>query len=234
MKSKAIPVLAEQIKLFNRSLNLEGGIPEGISVLNPFQSDERVFEWSDAFYDRFYSDSNKRKLMLGINPGRLGAGQTGIPFTDTKRLFEYMGTGSPDNLMHESSSAFIYRMIDAFGGVDVFYQRFLVSSVCPLGFVMEKNGRQLNFNYYDSSALQLAVTPFIEKSMESQLSWPICRDEVFCLGTGKNTRFMEELNAKHRWFKRVVPLEHPRFIMQYKSKLMDAYIGKYIEALGGN
>jgi hypothetical protein len=67
--------------------------------------------------------------------------------------------------------------------------------------------------------------------MESQLSWPICRDEVFCLGTGKNKAFLEGLNEKHGWFKRVVPLEHPRYIMQYKSRLVDAYIDKYIQAL---
>jgi hypothetical protein len=231
MKSKAIPVLAEQIKLFNRSLNLEGSIPEGVSVLNPFQSDERVFEWSDAFYNHFYADSNKRKLILGINPGRLGAGQTGIPFTDTKRLYECLGIGASDNLIHESSSAFIYRMIEAYGGAEVFYQRFLISSICPLGFVMERKGGAVNFNYYDSPELQKAVTPFIVQCMESQLSWPICRDEVFCLGTGKNKAFLEGLNEKHGWFKRVVSLEHPRFIMQYKSRFVDAYIEKYIEAL---
>jgi hypothetical protein len=231
MKSKAIPVLAEQIKLFNRSLNLEGSIPEGVSVLNPFQSDERVFEWSDAFYNHFYADSNKRKLILGINPGRLGAGQTGIPFTDTKRLYECLGIGASDNLIHESSSAFIYRMIEAYGGAEVFYQRFLISSICPLGFVMERKGGAVNFNYYDSPELQKAVTPFIVQCMESQLSWPICRDEVFCLGTGKNKAFLEGLNEKHGWFKRVVPLEHPRYIMQYKSRLVDAYIDKYIQAL---
>ena len=102
----------------------------------------------------------------------------------------------------------------------------------PLGFVMEKKGGSVNFNYYDSPALQQAVTPFIEKCMESQLSWPICRDEVFCLGTGKNKAFLEGLNEKHGWFKRVVPLEHPRYIMQYKSSQVDAYIAKYLLALG--
>jgi len=231
MKSKAAPDLAHQIKQFNRNLNLGIPLPAGVSVLNPFKNDERVFEWSDSFYNRFYADNNKRKLILGINPGRLGAGQTGIPFTDTKRLYECLGIGSSDNLIHESSSAFIYRMIESYGGADLFYQRFLISSICPLGFVMEKKGGLINFNYYDSPALQLAVTPFIEKCMETQLLWPICRDEVFCLGTGKNKAFLEGLNEKHGWFKRVVSLEHPRFIMQYKSRFVDAYIEKYIEAL---
>jgi len=28
----------------------------------------------------------------------------------------------------------------------------------------------------------------------------------------------------------VIPLEHPRFIMQYKSKSKDLYVKKYIDA----
>jgi len=40
------------------------------------------------FYTKFYSDCKPRQLVLGINPGRFGAGATGIPFTDTRRLNE--------------------------------------------------------------------------------------------------------------------------------------------------
>jgi hypothetical protein len=225
--------IADKIKSFNRGLKLDNRLPKGISVLNPFQDNAEVFGWSDAFYDRFYSDSQKRHLILGINPGRLGAGQTGIPFTDTKRLFECFGLGSESNLTHESSSAFVYRMIDAFGGAADFYSRFLVSSVCPLGFVMDKKGKQVNFNYYDSPALQKAVSPFIVRCMEEQLSWPIERDRVFCLGTGKNLKFLQDLNNKYRWFGSIVPLEHPRFIMQYKAPRVDEYIDKYVQALQG-
>jgi hypothetical protein len=191
-----------------------------------------VLAWSEAFYDRFYGDTQARRLILGINPGRLGAGQTGIPFTDTKRLYEYFGLGDSENQTHETSSAFIYRVVDAFGGSKHFYKQFLVSSVCPLGFVYAKNGKEVNFNYYDSPELQKAVTPFIVRCMEKQLAWPINREVVYCLGTGKNLAFLNELNKTHRWFQRVVPLEHPRYIMQYKSKQVDSYIAKYLEVLG--
>lgn len=220
--------LTESIKSFNRNLTINTKLPKGISVLNPFQDNARVFDWSDGFYDLFYSDCSSRRLVLGINPGRLGAGQTGIPFTDTKRLFEYFGFGSSDNLTHEASSAFVYRMIDSFGGPELFYSRFLVSSVCPLGFVINRKGRDLNFNYYDSPQLMQAVTPFIVQKLEEQLKWPIDRSVVYCLGTGKNLDFLDGLNEKHRWFRRIEALEHPRYIMQYKSSRMDWYIEKYI------
>jgi hypothetical protein len=215
---------ASEIKRFNRSLAIKQALPNGIGLLHPYRDDHRVLAWSDAFYDRFYADTQARHLILGINPGRLGAGQTGIPFTDTKRLFEYFGLGDSDNLTHETSSAF--------GGAEHFYKQFLVSSVCPLGFVSVKNGKEVNFNYYDSPELEKAVTPFIVRCMEKQLSWPINREVVYCLGTGKNLAFLNELNKAHRWFHRILPLEHPRYIMQYKSKHADDYIAKYLEALG--
>jgi hypothetical protein len=222
---------ASEIKRFNRSLAIEAALPPGIDVLHPFRDGNLVLTWSDAFYDRFYTDLQTRHLILGINPGRLGAGQTGIPFTDTKRLFEYFGLGDGENLTHETSSAFIYRVVDAFGGAEHFYKQFLVSSVCPLGFVSAKNGKEVNFNYYDSPELQKAVIPFIIRCMEKQLSWPINREVVYCLGTGKNLVFLNELNKAHRWFQRVVPLEHPRYIMQYKSRQVDVYIAKYLKVL---
>ena len=32
----------------------------------------------EAFYSKYYSDSNERILVLGINPGRFGSGITGM------------------------------------------------------------------------------------------------------------------------------------------------------------
>jgi hypothetical protein len=223
--------LANRIKSFNRRLEITERLPKGVAVMNPYRDHEYALEWSDAFYERCFNDLQSRRLILGINPGRLGAGQTGIPFTDTKRLYEYFGLGSEEDLTHETSSAFVYQMIDAYGGVDAFYKRFLISSICPLGFVIAKNGKELNFNYYDSPALQKAVTPFIIRSIEEQLSWPVSREVVYCLGTGKNLKFLAELNLAHGWFERIVPLEHPRYIMQYKAKLIEDYILKYLQAL---
>ena len=55
-------------------------------------------------------------------------------------------------------------------------------------------------------------------------------DTCFCLGTGKNEKFLIALNAKHNFFGRIIAVEHPRFIMQYRSKRMHEYIAKYLEA----
>lgn len=227
MKHKTI---AAWMRQFNRELDMTVKLPAKIVVMNPFKENPLALKRADEFYNRFYSDKAERSLILGINPGRLGAGETGVPFTDTKRLWENIGIGSGQQLTHEPSSAYVYRMIEAYGGVDSFYKQFLISSICPLGFLIDNNGKWVNYNYYDSPALIRAVEPFIIAMMERQLQLPIDRDVVFCLGTGKNFHCLERLNSAHGWFKQIVTLEHPRYIMQYKSREVEAYIEKYLRA----
>ena len=170
-----------------------------------------------------------RHLILGINPGRFGAGVTGIPFTDTKRLEEKCGIIIPVQETYETSSVFIYDMIDEYGGVQKFYSDFYINSVCPLGFTSTgKNGKQVNYNYYDTRNLTEAVYGFMIESINRQLEFGIERDVCFCLGAGKNFKFLSELNNKFQIFKRVIPLDHPRFVMQYKSKQKHIYIENYI------
>jgi hypothetical protein len=180
------------------------------------------------FYTKFYNDNNPRHLILGINPGRFGAGSTGIPFTDTKRLGE-LGISLPGINTHEPSSAFIYEMIDAYGGPEKFYSDFYISAISPLGFTHPgKNGKQVNYNYYDSSMLTQAVYGFMKEKLEEQLEFGIIRDICYCLGTGKNYVFINEMNMKYGYFGEVIPLEHPRFIMQYKTKQKEQYISRYL------
>jgi hypothetical protein len=116
--------LAEQINNFNRSLELDAELPEGISVMNPFH-DPTAFGLSKAFYDLYFSDNTKRVLILGINPGRLGGGTTGIPFTDPVKLHDICGISNEMKKVTEPSAGFIYDMIDAFGGPSSFTPNFL-------------------------------------------------------------------------------------------------------------
>jgi hypothetical protein len=62
-----------------------------------------------------------------------------------------------------------------------------------------------------------------------------CRADIaFCLGSGKNYDYLSRLNDEFRFFGQLVALEHPRFIMQYKSKDKDDYIDKYLRLLAGS
>ena len=99
---------------FNKHLNFRNKLPEKIQVMNPFKENGESLLISEKFYTKFYSDNNKRKFIIGINPGRFGAGVTGIPFTDTKRLIDKCGIEINTTTTHEPSSAFIYELIEKY------------------------------------------------------------------------------------------------------------------------
>jgi hypothetical protein len=224
-------MFADNVISFFNELIYKGSLPPGISVMNPFRDNPEIMHVISRFYRKFYNDDKPRHLIMGINPGRLGAGVTGIPFTDTKRLEEKCGLSIPGLLTFETSSVFVYEMIEAFGGVEKFYAEFFISSVSPLGFTsVSRKGKVINYNYYDSKILQEAVLDFVIESLSKQLDFGIKRDVCFCLGTGQNYKFMLELNTRLSIFGKIVPLEHPRYIMQYKSKQKQLYIKKYLEA----
>ncbi|HRH39856.1 MAG TPA: DUF4918 family protein [Flavobacteriales bacterium] len=209
-------------------------LPEDIGVLDPFNGDhaEEVRRIVTTFHKKFFSDDRERVLMLGINPGRLGAGSTGLSFTDTKRCESDLGIPVNGLRTHEPSSDFFYRMIRAAGGAEVFQSKVYVHAVCPLGFVKAgPKGGDINLNYYDDIALEKAVTPFIEAWLRTLVGCGMRTDVVFCIGTGKNATFFTKLNERLKLFDRIVALEHPRFIMQYKAKQLDAYVSKYVSAL---
>ncbi|HLN55998.1 MAG TPA: uracil-DNA glycosylase family protein [Bacteroidales bacterium] len=220
---------AEKAISFFQNLEFTGSLPEGIHIMNPFRENPDIMPLIAQFFRKFYNDERNRHMILGINPGRFGAGSTGIPFTDTIRLTEKCGLTLPGTRTFETSSAFIYEMIDAYGGTEQFYSDFYISAISPLGFTREGKHKQVNYNYYDSTALTKAVSGFMKKTLQDQLAFGIERDACFCLGTGKNYKFLNELNEKESYFGLIVPLEHPRFIMQYKSKQKQDYIRKYIE-----
>ena len=70
------------------------------------------------------------------------------------------------------------------------------------------------------------------ESLQRQLAFGIRRDACFCFGMGKNAAFIEKLNDRYGFFEKIVPLEHPRYIAQYKWKERREYINKYISLFG--
>ena len=222
---------AERFIEFNELLDFTGQLPSGINILNPFRVNADVLPISSAFYRKYYNDTKPRHIILGINPGRFGGGVTGIPFTDTKRLTNECGISFTGINTHEPSSVFIYEMIAAYGGCKQFYADFYINSLCPLGFtISDANGKVKNYNYYDSKELTNAVYDFIIENIKKQIALGIETDICYCFGTGKNEKFLRALNEEHAFFGEIVALEHPRFIMQYKSKSKQQYIDKYINA----
>ena len=214
---------AKQVIKFYDSLNLDVSLPEKVNILNPF-SNEEVKEIIKEFYLKFYNNSRKRIFVLGINPGRFGAGVTGVTFTDPINLLKYCKIKNNLIKKHELSSQFIYKVINTYGGVKKFYSKFYLGAVSPIGFV--KNGK--NINYYDLNNIN-QIEGFIVENIIKQIGFGAIRKVCICLGEGKNYRLLKNFNEKYGFFEEIIPLPHPRFIMQYKRKKLDDYVKLYIK-----
>ncbi|HEY6162765.1 MAG TPA: uracil-DNA glycosylase family protein [Bacteroidia bacterium] len=222
---------ADRVISFNKQLEFNGKLPRGVRIMNPFRENDHALEISSAFYKKYYNDNRERKIILGINPGRFGAGITGIPFTDPKRAVEKCGLRYQGDPAHEPSSVFVYEVIEAYGGPEKFYGDIYINSICPLGFTARnEKGREVNYNYYDQPSLVKTVRHFIIDNIKKQIALGVETKVCYCFGTGKNESFLRKLNQEHCFFENIIALEHPRFIMQYKAKSKTQYIDKYLRA----
>ncbi len=215
--------LTDNILNFLFNLQLQFKLPKDIEVLDAHKRKD-VQQACTSFYKKYYSDKNKRHLLVGINPGRFGGGVTGIPFTDPIRLEKVCGIENDFQKKQELSSVFIYEMIDVFGGAEKFYAQFYISAVSPLGFV--KHGK--NLNYYDDELLLKSIQPFVINCMQKQIAFGLKTDVCFCIGKGENLKYLQNLNLKYKWFDAILAVPHPRFIMQYKLKRKEEFIQRYI------
>ncbi len=222
---------SEKVIDFNKNLKFSDKLPKGYLVLNPFIENIETLEIMQNFYKKFYNDNIKRKFIIGINPSRHGAGVTGVPFTDTKRLFSECGIKMNSAHTHELSSVFMYDMIAKYGGVHKFYSNFYINSPFPLAIVREKEkGKFLNANYYDDKTLFSMLKSYMIYTMNMHFSFGLENSEVIILGK-KNAEFLKLINKEAKLFDKFTILEHPRYIMQYKSKNKNEYIDKYLNVL---
>lgn len=210
---------------FYNEISLAIPLPE-IGVMNPY-SNPVTFDLVKQFFQKYYADHQPRTFIFGINPGRYGAGLTGISFTDPINLEKFCCIPNHLPKKHELSSIFIYQVIEAYGGAEQFFRKFFITAVSPLGFV--KDGK--NINYYDQPDLREAVTPFAVKCLKNQLEFGANTKVAICLGGDKNFKFLNAINSELKLFKEIIPLEHPRFIMQYRRKSINEFLRKYLIAL---
>ena len=97
----------------------------------------------------------------------------------------------------------------------------------PLGFV--KNG--INLNYYDDPALAASLRPWIIQMFREQLLFAGRQEACICIGGEKNYKYLKGINDECGFFDRILPLAHPRFIMQYRRKQVQDYVRQYLAAL---
>lgn len=229
---------AEKILKFNDSLSrLFLYLPAEFAVINPFSGEqkEQIRKITTAFYQKYYNDNHPRRLILGSSPARRGSAVTGVPFEDAKHLQSETGIFIDNFYINQSSSGFLYDVIREYGGCQKFYNDFYMNFVFPLGIVrINSKGNEVNCNYYENKKLQKALEPFIVSAIRNQIGFGIDTSVCYCIGSGENYRFLSDINKKHNFFDTIVPLEHPRFVMQYNSKNKDIFIEKYINAFSKN
>jgi len=227
--------IADQILKFNDMLSRELFVlPTEFKVVNPFNGDQKelVEKITNEFYKKYYNDNRPRRLILGSSPSRRGTSITGVPFEDAKHLQQETGIFIDKFYVNQYSSEFLYDVIREYGGCNKFYNDFYMNFVCPLGIVRTNSkDKEVNCNYYENKKLQNALYPFIIKSIQSYIDLGIDTSICYCIGSGENYKFLSEINKKYNFFDTIIPLEHPRFIMQYNSKHKDIFIEKYINAL---
>jgi hypothetical protein len=235
MRKNDTSTFGERLAAFYEGLRLEALLPSGIEAMNPY-TQAHTQDCVRKFCTEFYNDNTPRVSVWGINPGRFGGGVTGLSFTDPVILREVCGIETHVSSPRELSAEYVWRVIAEYGGAGKqgavrFFSRFFLTALCPLGFIRRTEKSVVNYNFYDDKALFATVKPFIQATMQEQCDLGIRRDVAVCFGTGKLHAAFEAINAEHCFFDRIIPLEHPRFIMQYRRKQLQEYLDKYVETL---
>lgn len=201
-------------------------------IINPYDgNNEQIKQITEKFYKKFYNDNKKRRIILGSNPARRGTAITGIPFEDAAHLQQETGIFIDNFYINKSSSNFLYDAINEYGGCKKFYSDFYMNFIFPLGIAkIGPRGTESNYNYYDIKKFEDKFEKYIVNSIKEMLEFNIDTSICYCIGSGKNYEYLVKLNKTYNFFNRIIPLEHPRFIMQYNSKNKDIYLKKYLDA----
>ena len=165
------------------------------------------------FNSMYYSNRLPKVVLCGINPGRFGAGKTGIPFIDFNSLSQMI-----DNIHEndsENSATFFYQVISEIG-VKRFYETFYVTNLSWVGYSKSEK----NFNYYQLSP---PVKQFIYEMFKKEMEI-VSPKTIISLGNevkkSINTIFSDTgIDISNK-------LPHPSYCAMYnnKQKCKDKYI----------
>jgi len=171
----------------------------------------------ETFCHQYYGSAVPRVVLCGINPGRHGAGKTGIPFVDYKSLSQLIS--GVDRQDSESSAKFFFQVMRRFG-VNNFSHSFYVTNVASVGFM--RDGKNLNYNELPKSALKMVERNFLQ---EMEIVQPT---HVISLGEVVQQTVRKLLPASVDCSMR---LPHPSWITTYRGKEMDKWVMWYLAVL---
>ena len=184
----------------------------GIEILKDFLENwDAVLEFNRVFY----AEGEPKTVLCGINPGRLGAGKTGVPFMDFRSLSKLIPGVTRDDT--ERSAKFFYEVVNHFGARN-FYRSFYVGNVSWVGYSKER--KNINFDALPVPARD-AVLSFFRYEMNR-----IKPSTVISLGGMVQETVKRVLDAS---VNTDLVLPHPNYCAFPKIK--DKCLRQYIEVL---
>lgn len=105
----------------------------------------------EAFLQRYCADPGQRVAVIAMNPGKFGAVQTGLPFTDWPRGLELLPDleklalrppGLPKPHREQSGRRVFGWGLKRFGSYEAFFREVIVLLTCPVA-VLEGDGARI-------------------------------------------------------------------------------------------
>ena len=116
--------------------------------------DEDALKNQILFDEKYYHEGFPKIVLCGINPGRKGAGVTGVPFVDMATLAERLSDNkiSFNGSGKEQSAQYFNEIVnhEEFGAKK-FYKHFYVTNFSWVGFIEKINNptKIINHNYHE-------------------------------------------------------------------------------------
>ncbi len=107
-------------------------------------------------------------------------------------------------------------------GVEAFFRRFYVTNISAVGYV--KNGRNQTYHDLPEAALRVVERNFMEEMAAVQPA------RIIALGQHPRATLGKLFSSSTR---EIDFLPHPSWIMTYRQREADAWVGRYIAALIG-
>jgi Domain of unknown function (DUF4918) len=194
---------------------------EKITVLDGFIKN---IELVRRYYRTYYSTHKNRIVLCGINPGRNGAGKTGIPFIDYRGASHLLSNVDQDD--REQSAQFIMSIINEIG-TQTFYENVYMTNISWFGFI--KDGK--NLNYYD---LPLPLPTIFTNSFIAEMEF--VQPKVIVPLSKEVEQTLKKMIKEGRLRYPVAPrLLHPYYcsIGQRAIKYKDVYVKKITSIIEG-
>jgi hypothetical protein len=174
------------------------------------------------FHKKYIEPNSPKIVICGINPGRNGAGLTGIPFIDFESLSNML-PGIKENDW-EQSAKFFFSVVQGFG-IEIFYKNFHVTNISWFGF--SRIDKSKNVNYFEKDISTEIAIYLIDKFVEEM----DLINPDYIIPLSKTVLYELENLKKQKKIRAEIGtcLNHPSWVVAYRRKDLSTWRQKYID-----